>query len=91
MENIKLENSKELELIRIVGEELNNYSFNANAFAAGIPTLHPTVQQLFFKLVKSCLLFMADGNVRIDERNRASYELCCQVADIVRYMPLPMV
>ena len=77
-------------LFRILTNEVNNYSFNGEAFAANIVSLHPTVQQLFFNLVRTCILFMAEeGNVSIDDRNRASFEMCREIAEQVRNSCLP--
>ncbi len=54
--------------------------------------MHRTLQQRFFRLVKECILFMAEpGNVAIDDRNRASYEMCRDLAETVRNRPLPFI
>jgi len=37
------------------------------------------------------MLHMASGAIRIDDRNRAAFELCSNVADILEKHHLPMV
>ena len=53
---------------------VNNYSFNPARFAAAIPTMHPTLQQSLYRLIKECIKVMADDSRRYDERNMASHE-----------------
>ncbi len=73
-------------------ENMLNGSFNFKNFAACLPEMHHTLQQRFFRLVKECILFMAGpGNVAVDDRNRASYEMCRDLAEIVRNRPLPFI
>lgn len=88
----ELEQSKEYHLLRTVALEINNGNFNMKRFAAGIGRLHPTVQQLLFKLMKTCALHMAEpGNVHIDDRNRCAYEGCRAIADTLKDIRLPLI
>ena len=69
-----------------------NGSFNFKNFAACLPEMHRTLQQRFFRLIKECILFMAiPGNIVIDDRNRASYEMCRDLAETLRNRHLPLI
>lgn len=73
-------------------ERMLNGSFSFQNFAACLPEMHRTLQQRFFRLVKECILFMAGpGNVAVDDRNRASYEMCRDLAETVRNRHLPFI
>ena len=73
-------------------ENMLNGSFSFQNFAACLPEMHHTLQQRFFRLVKECILFMAEpGNVPVDDRNRASYEMCRDLAETVRNRHLPLI
>lgn len=75
MENYtNLENSKEYQLAKEWEMAVNSYSFDPKKFAAAIPSMHPTLQQNLYRLIKECLKVMADENRRYDDRNRASHE-----------------
>lgn len=88
----ELEQTREYKAFHDLTTELNSGSFNRNAFAACLPTLHPTLQQLLFKLMQTCILFMAEeGNVSIDDRNRTAYEACRSIADTLRDIHLPLI
>ena len=70
---------------------LNNYSFNHSVFAASIPFMHPTIQQLLYRLIRKCLKVMADEERRYDDRNRASHEEAKAIIEFLaeneRYIP----
>ena len=86
-----LEQMPERKLFRALMSGLNDFGFDCKAFAAGLQYEHPTVQQRFFALLRTCILFMAaEGNVRIDDRNRASYRMCCEIAEQLKDHHLPM-
>ena len=88
---ITLEQMPEHKLFRALMSGLNDFGFDCKAFAAGLQYEHPTVQQRFFALLRTCVLFMAaEGNVRIDDRNRASYRMCCEIAEQLKDHHLPM-
>ena len=36
--------------------------------------MHPTLQQSLYRLIRECLMVMADDSRRYDDRNRASHE-----------------
>ena len=85
-----LEQMPEHKLFRALMSELNDFGFDCKAFAAGLQYEHPTVQQRFFALLRTCVLFMAEeGNVRIDDRNRASYRMCREIAEQLKDHHLP--
>lgn len=90
MEN--LTESKEYRLAKELENALNDYSFNAKKFVAAIPTMHPTLQQSLFRLIKECVIFMADEKNRyIDGRNRVSYECSKKLAGILQETGVPMI
>ena len=75
MEKIpNIQATKEYQFAKEVENMLNNYSFNHSVFAASIPFMHPTIQQLLYRLIRKCLKVMADEERRYDDRNRASHE-----------------
>ena len=69
-----IEQTKEYQLAKAVKGALNDYCFNAKNFAAAIPMMHPTLQQSLYRLIRECLMVMADDSRRYDDRNRASHE-----------------
>ena len=76
-----LEQMPEHKLFRALMSELNDFGFDCKAFA---------VQQRFFALLRTCVLFMAEeGNVHIDDRNRASYRMCREIAEQLKDHHLP--
>ncbi len=84
--NKKFENLGEMKEYRLamqVKDALNDYGFDYAAFAASIPLMHPTLQQNLYKLLKECLVVMADDKRRYDDRNRASHE---EAKGIVAYL-----
>lgn len=77
MDKRKLENIRETEEYQLamqVERALNSYNFDGEIFAASIPFMHPTLQQNFYRLIKNCLIVMADNERRYDDRNRSSHE-----------------
>ena len=79
------------EFAKEVENMLNNYSFNHSVFAASIPFMHPTIQQLLYRLIRKCLKVMADEERRYDDRNRASHEEAKAIIEFLaeneRYIP----
>ena len=70
MDNIR--ESKEYQLAKDWEMAVNDYGFNPKRFAAAIPDMHPTLQQSLYRLIKECIVVMADETY--DDRNRASHE-----------------
>lgn len=50
-----IKESREFRLAKDWEMAVNNYSFNPARFAAAIPTMHPTLQQSLYKLIKECI------------------------------------
>ena len=70
----KIDNLREMKEYRLamqVENALTDYGFDYAVFAASIPLMHPTLQQNLYKLLKECLVVMADDKRRYDDRNRA--------------------
>ena len=90
-------NSKEFIAMESLLSELNSYGFHTDNFLAALSVELKTIpvdslgrQQTFFRLIQSIILYMAEpDNVCIDDRNRASYEMCRKIADTVRECHLP--
>lgn len=62
---------------------VNSYNFDPKKFAAAIPSMHPTLQQSLYRLIKECIKVMADDSRRYDDRNLASHE---EAAGIMTYL-----
>lgn len=69
-----IQDSKEYRLAKELETAVNSFSFNPSRFAAAIPSMHPTLQQSFYRLIRECIKVMADDSRHYDERNRASHE-----------------
>lgn len=65
--------NKEQELAKQVETALNSYSFDPKQFAAAIPTMHRTLQQSLWRLIKECVKVIADEKTGHDDRNMASH------------------
>ncbi len=87
MDNIK--ESKEYQLAKDWERAVNDYGFNPKRFAAAIPEMHPTLQQSLYRLVKECIVVMADETRNYDDRNRASHEEAKCIMDDAKTLKLP--
>ena len=87
-----IQESKEYQLAKDWEMAVNNYSFNPKRFAAAIPTMHPTLQQSLYRLIKACIEVMADETRRYDDRNRASHEEAKRIMDYLNEngQPIPL-
>lgn len=83
--------AKVQEALAALETALNVFGFDDRGFAEGIRNFHPTLQQSFFRVMRYCALYMAENNYHIDDRNRASYEMCREIAPILKKHKLPMV
>lgn len=87
-----LQNSREYKIAMELAKAVNNYSFNPDRFAESIPYMHRTLQQNIFRLIRSCICYMAQADSgRIDDRNRASHEMCKALVDIAKKYSLPYI
>ena len=92
MELYEFENSREYQAAKQLEEALNDYGFDYRKFTEAIRFMHPTLQQNLYRLIRECVLFMADEKRRfIDLRNRASLEGAQEVAEIMRKQSIPFV
>jgi hypothetical protein len=92
MEKYQIENSEEFKAAMQLEDALNDMCFDEKKFAESIRFMHPTLQQSFFRLMKECILFMADDKKRyIDDRNRASYEGSRRLAEILKETGVPFI
>ena len=87
-----LEDSREFKAARALEDAINSFSFNPDRFAEAIPYMHRTLQQNFFRLVRSCICKMANAESwRIDPRNEASYKMCKAIAEPMSEYSLPYI
>ena len=87
-----LEDSREFKAARALEDAINSFSFNPDRFAEAIPYMHRTLQQNFFRLVRSCVCKMANVELwRIDPRNEASHKMCKAIAEPMSEYSLPYI
>ena len=87
-----LEDSREFKVARALEDAINSFSFNPDRFAEAIPYMHRTLQQNFFRLVRSCVSKMANAESwRIDPRNEASHKMCKAIAEPMSEYSLPYI
>ena len=86
-----LEQTVEYAAFKPLAIALNNYGFNTQNFVESIALLHPTVQQILFGVIKASILYMASGQIHIDGRNHASFEMCKAVAPMLSNFHLPLI
>ena len=87
-----IQESKEFRLAKDLEMAVNSFSFNPKRFAAAIPTMHPTLQQSLYKLIKECIRVMADDTRYYDDRNMASHEEAkCMMAVSYTHLTLPTI
>lgn len=87
-----LEDSREFKAARTLEDAINSFSFNPDRFAEAIPYMHRTLQQNFFRLVRSCVCKMANAESwRIDPRNEASHKMCKAIAEPMSEYSLPYI
>lgn len=87
-----LEDSREFKAARALEDAINSFSFNPDRFAEAIPYMHRTLQQNFFRLVRSCVCKMANAEEwRIDPRNEASHRMCKAIAEPMSEYSLPYI
>ena len=76
-----IQEAKEYQLAKEWEMAVNSYSFDLKKFAAAIPTMHLTLQQSLYRLLKECIKVMADESRRYDDRNRASHEEAVRIME----------
>ena len=87
-----LEDSREFKAARALEDAINSFSFNPDRFAEAIPYMHRTLQQNFFRLVRSCVCKMANAESwHIDPRNEASHKMCKAIAEPMSEYSLPYI
>ena len=87
-----LQESREYKAAMALENAINSFSFNPDRFAEAIPYMHRTLQQNFFRLVRSCVSKMANAESwRIDPRNEASHKMCRAIVEPMSEYPLPYI
>ena len=85
-ENYEYKAAKQLEYA------MNDFGFKPERFAQALPYFHKTLEQTFFRTVKASITAMAGRDPRcIDDRNRASYEMCQTLASMLEDTRLPFI
>ena len=64
---VNIQETKEYQFAKEVESMLNNYSFSHSVFAASIPFMHPTIQQLMYRLIRECLKLLWSFWQRTDD------------------------
>ncbi len=86
-----LENSREYKAAKQLEYAMNDLGFKSERFAQALPYFHKTLEQTFFRTVKASITAMAGRDSRcIDDRNRASYEMCQMLASMLEDTRLPL-
>ena len=87
-----LENSREYKAAKQLEYAMNDFGFKPERFAQALPYFHKTLEQTFFRTVKASITAMAGRDPRcIDDRNRASYEMCQTLASMLEDTRLPFI
>lgn len=82
--------AREESLAKQIEHAVNNLNFSYKEFAQHIRTMHPTLQQNFFRLIKESIIFMADDKSHfIDARNQASHDICKQLIAALQESYIP--
>lgn len=76
---MKLEESKEFMLAQSIENEINSFSFDGKRFAESVKRFHPTLQQKFYRIMRTCITELAKSDRPIDDRNKASFEECRKI------------
>lgn len=90
-ENISLVDTPEYKLAQTIENAINNLSFDNEIFAQAITHFHPTLQQNFFRLIRSIVRVQANNDRIYDGRNKASHELAVKLMPIIDEFPLPYI
>lgn len=87
----ELEKTPEHALAMAIENAVNKSGFDPKQFAECIKFMHPTLQQSFFRLIRESIIVMADTNRRVDDRNRASWEICREIMDVAATRGVPFI
>lgn len=88
----RLEQSRECKAAKELEYAMNDFGFKPERFAEALPYFHKTLEQTFFRTVKASVLAMAERKPSmIDDRNRASYEMCRTLAPMMGEVRLPFI
>lgn len=68
-----------------------NHGLNEKEFARALCHEHPTIQQMFFRLVRQCIRTRAEERAYSnDERNAGAVRMCQDLAKTIDKYPLPI-
>ncbi len=88
----ELQENNSVNLIEFHTADGNDLGFKSERFAQALPYFHKTLEQTFFRTVKASITAMAGRDSRcIDDRNRASYEMCQMLASMLEDTRLPFI
>ena len=88
----QLEQSREYKAAKGLEYTMNDFGFKPERFAEALPYFHKTLEQTFFRTVRASVLAMAERKPSmIDDRNRASYEMCRMLAPMLEDTRLPFI
>lgn len=84
--------AREEALAKQIEHSVNDLNFDYKEFAQYIRTMHPTLQQNFFRLIKESILFMADEKSHIiGPRNQASHDICKKLSALLQNNYIPYI
>lgn len=81
---MKLEETKEYRLAQHIENEINSSLFDGQMFAESLRYFHPTLQQKFYRVIKTCISELAKNDRPIDDRNKASFEECRKLHEFLK-------
>lgn len=84
------EGGREEAFANVLLSEINHGSFNEKKFAEALCREHPTIQQMFFRIVKQSIITRAETTSCEDERNQASVKMCRELAELIKRYGLPL-
>ena len=93
MRQTALESAAEFEAMKNLEYSANDYSWDENKFAASMSAVHRTIQQRLLKSFLACIREMGKEDYGVDDRNRASHELCKKIiaTGVLNESPLPFI
>lgn len=83
------DDSREVALANQIEDAINNSGFDSHKFAEAVCCMHHTLEQNFYRIIKDCMLYRASNSRWVDGRNKASYDMCLKLVQILRETCLP--
>lgn len=81
----------EVALVKRIEHAINSSVFDGDKFAEAVCYMHHTLEQNFYRIIRSCMLYRAANSRGVDGRNKASYEMCLKLVQVMRETSLPFI